>query len=88
MGAGSVAEVDFMQLLRRRARVSGSTLRARPLEEKALVMQRLGRHALPLLADGRLVVPVFETFPLAEAQAGYDRFTEGGKVGKIVLTVD
>jgi NADPH:quinone reductase-like Zn-dependent oxidoreductase len=52
------------------------------------VMQRLGRHALPLLADGRLVVPVFETFPLAEAQAGYDRFTEGGKVGKIVLTVD
>jgi NADPH2:quinone reductase len=85
MGAGNVAAIDFMQLLHRRARVGGSTLRTRPLEEKALVMQRLGSHALPLLADGRLVVPVFATFPLAEAQAAYDRFAEGGKLGKIVL---
>jgi NADPH2:quinone reductase len=85
MGGGSVAAIDFMQLLRRRARIGGSTLRSRPLEEKALVMQRLGHHTLPLLAAGRLVVPIFATFPLEEAQAAYDRFAAGGKLGKIVL---
>ncbi len=41
---------------------------------------------LPLLAAGTVRVPVAETFPMAEAQAAYDRFAAGGKLGKIVLT--
>ena len=40
---------------------------------------------LPLLAAGRVRVPVADTFPLAEAEAAYARFAEGGKLGKIVL---
>jgi NADPH:quinone reductase-like Zn-dependent oxidoreductase len=43
------------------------------------------RHVLPLFADGRLRVPVAETFPLERAVEAYDRFAEGGKIGKIVL---
>jgi NADPH:quinone reductase len=85
VGAGSLAEVDFRTLMARRARISASTLRSRPLEEKALVVRRLERHVLPLLAAGRIHVPVAETFPLAEAEAAYDRFAAGGKLGKIVL---
>jgi NADPH:quinone reductase-like Zn-dependent oxidoreductase len=85
VGAGATAEVDFHALMARRARVSASTLRARPLEEKALVVRRLERHVLPLLADGRVRVPVSATFPLEQAQAAYDRFAAGGKLGKIVL---
>jgi NADPH:quinone reductase-like Zn-dependent oxidoreductase len=84
-GAGSRAEVNFGLLMQKRARVHGSTLRARPLEEKALVVQRVGRHALPLVAGGRLTVPVERTFPLADAQAAYDVFAAGGKFGKLVL---
>ena len=43
------------------------------------------RHVLPLFAAGTLRVPVAETFPLERAIEAYDRFAEGGKVGKIVL---
>jgi NADPH:quinone reductase-like Zn-dependent oxidoreductase len=85
VGAGGRAELDFRTLMGRRARVSASTLRSRPLEEKALVVRRLERHVLPLLAEGRVRVPVEQAFPLAEAGAAYARFAAGGKFGKIVL---
>ncbi len=86
-GAGARAEVDFGQLMRRRARISASTLRARPLEEKAIVVQRLERQVVPLLAAGRIGVAVERTFPLDEAEAAYDAFAAGGKFGKLVLLV-
>ena len=71
----------------KRATVRGSTLRARPLEEKAAAMRAVEKEVLPLFERGELDVPVAETFPLDEAEAAYDRFTEGGKLGKIVLTL-
>lgn len=86
-GAGPRAQVDFGQVMRRRARLLGSTLRARSPEEKALVLRLLERHALPLLAAGRVEVPVEASYPLADAPAAYARFAAGGKLGKIVLTV-
>jgi NADPH:quinone reductase-like Zn-dependent oxidoreductase len=43
------------------------------------------RHVLPLFGSGALRVPVAETFALDDAPAAYDRFTAGGKLGKIVL---
>ena len=64
----------------------GSTLRARPLEEKALATRLVERHVLPLVESGAVEVPVAETFALDDAEAAYDRFAEGGKIGKIVLT--
>jgi NADPH:quinone reductase len=69
----------------RRARVLASTLRTRPLEQKADAARRVEHQTLPLLADGRLRVPVAATFPLERAQEAYDRFTAGGKLGKLVL---
>ena len=45
----------------------------------------LERSVLPLLASGAVHVPIAAEFPLEEAVAAYDRFTEGGKFGKIVL---
>ena len=84
-GAGASAEVNFGLLMRKRARIHGSTLRARSTEEKEDVIRRLEGHALPLLADGRLTVPVEETFPLERAQEAYERFAAGGKFGKLVI---
>ena len=85
VGAGATVELDLRKLMTRRARVLASSLRSRPLEQKADAARRVEHQALPLLADGRLRIPVAATFPLDQAQEAYDRFTAGGKLGKLVL---
>jgi NADPH:quinone reductase-like Zn-dependent oxidoreductase len=87
LALGAKAELNLLALMAKRARIHGSTLRARPLEEKALAARALEREVLSLFAAGALQVPVAETFPLDDVAAAYDRFAEGGKIGKIVLTV-
>jgi NADPH2:quinone reductase len=86
VGAGFKSEVNLLALMGKRATLRASTLRARPLEEKAQTARLMERHVLPLVATGALQVPVAETFALDEAPAAYDRFTGGGKLGKIVIT--
>jgi NADPH:quinone reductase-like Zn-dependent oxidoreductase len=49
-------------------------------------MRRVEAEVLPLFESGALTVPVAAAFPLAEADAAYERFTAGAKLGKIVLT--
>jgi NADPH2:quinone reductase len=87
VGAGNKSELNLLALMGKRARIHGSTLRARPLEEKALVARLVEHEVLPLFDSGRLSVPVAETFPLQDALAAYDRFAGGGKLGKIVITI-
>ena len=87
VGAGAQGELHLGALMMKRARIYGSTLRARPLEEKALTARAVERSVLPLLASGALRVPIAATFPLQEAPAAYERFQAGGKLGKIVLEV-
>ena len=88
VGAGATAELNLLALMGKRARIHGSTLRARPLEEKAEAMRRVERHVLPLIEQRTVTVPVAATFPLAEVGAAYDRFAAGGKFGKIVLLME
>ena len=85
VGAGATVELDLHKLMTRRSRVLASNLRSRPLEQKADAARRVEHQALPLVAAGRLRVPVAATFPLADAQEAYDRFAAGGKLGKLVL---
>jgi NADPH:quinone reductase len=87
VAAGAKSELNLLALMGKRARIHGSTLRARPLEEKALVARRLEHEVLALFESGVLRVPIAETFPLAQAAAAYERFAAGGKLGKIVLTM-
>ena len=86
VGGGAKAELNLLGLMGKRGRIMASTLRARPLEEKADTARRVEKHVLPLIEGGAVTVPVADTFPLDEAEAAYDRFAEGGKFGKIVLT--
>jgi NADPH2:quinone reductase len=88
IGAGAKGEVNLRDLMTKRATLRASMLRARPLEEKAGATRAMERHVLPLFEAGALRVPVAETFPLERAAEAYDRFAEGGKVGKIVLVTD
>jgi NADPH:quinone reductase-like Zn-dependent oxidoreductase len=85
VGAGAKAELNLLALMGKRARVMGSTLRARPLEEKAATARAMERHVLPMLAAGRLRVPVAATYPLDAVHEAYERFAAGAKLGKVVL---
>jgi putative PIG3 family NAD(P)H quinone oxidoreductase len=84
-GAGATAEINLGMVMMKRARIHGSTLRARPLELKALATRAVERSALPALASGEITVPIADTFPLKRVAEAYDRFRAGGKLGKIVL---
>jgi NADPH2:quinone reductase len=85
IGAGAKAELNLGLLMGKRGRILGSTLRPRPLEEKALAARAVERSVLPLLASGAVKVPIAARYPLTDAEAAYEHFTAGGKLGKIVL---
>jgi NADPH:quinone reductase len=92
VGAGASAEINLLALMAARGRIHGSTLRTRSLEEKAVAARLVEAHVLPFFGDGssdaQLQVPVAATYPMSDAEAAYDRFAAGGKVGKIVLVRD
>jgi putative PIG3 family NAD(P)H quinone oxidoreductase len=87
VGAGPKAEINLLALMGKRATLRGSTLRARPLEEKALAMRAVEREVLPLFGTRALRVPVAASYPLDEVEQAYERFEAGAKLGKVVLTV-
>lgn len=84
-GAGARIELNLRTLMARRARLLGSTLRSRPLEQKADAARQVEAHVLPAVAAGRVRVPVAAIYPLDEVERAYERFQAGGKLGKIVL---
>jgi NADPH2:quinone reductase len=83
--AGATGEINLGLLMMKRARIHGSTLRARPLEQKALTARAVERSVLPALAAGTITVPIAESFVLDRAGDAYERFQAGGKLGKIIL---
>jgi NADPH:quinone reductase-like Zn-dependent oxidoreductase len=85
VGSGAQIELNLLQLMGARARIGGATLRGRTRREKANVAAGVAAHVVPLLASGRLAVPVCATYPMAEATAAYERFGAGSKLGKVVL---
>jgi NADPH:quinone reductase len=85
IGAGAKAEIDLRVMMGKRARIHSSTLRPRPLEEKALTARAVERSVLPFLASGAISVPVADAFPLQRAADAYERFGGGGKLGKVML---
>jgi NADPH:quinone reductase len=87
IGAGAKAELNLAVLMGRRGSLHGSTLRARPLEQKALAMRLVEREVLPLFERGELAVPVAASFALDDVEAAYARFEAGGNLGKVVLII-
>ncbi|HEX8158514.1 MAG TPA: zinc-binding dehydrogenase [Solirubrobacteraceae bacterium] len=85
IGAGAKGELNLAQLMAKRGSILASTLRARPLEEKAATARAMEREVLPQFERGAVHVPVAETFRLEDVAAAYERFAAGGKLGKIIL---
>jgi NADPH2:quinone reductase len=85
---GSTVEADFMPMMTKRLTLTGSTLRPRSAEIKAVIARALGTHVWPLIESGDIRPLIAASFPLAEAASAH-RLMEGSThIGKIVLTVD
>jgi putative PIG3 family NAD(P)H quinone oxidoreductase len=84
---GTTAELDLSVLLAKRAAVIGTTLRARPTEEKSTIMDGVRSNVWPLVASGAVKTIVDKTFPLAQAAAAHAYFDSGSHVGKVLLTL-
>jgi putative PIG3 family NAD(P)H quinone oxidoreductase len=80
-----MAAVDLRRILGRRLTLTGSTLRARSVEEKGRIAEALRREVWPLLAAGRVKPLVAATFPLADAAAAHRLMESSTHIGKIVL---
>jgi NADPH:quinone reductase-like Zn-dependent oxidoreductase len=85
VGAGAKVEFNLLSLMASRSTIGGAMLRARTVGEKSGVARVVEEHVVPLLADGRITVPVAERIPMERASEAYERFSAGGKFGKIVL---
>ena len=84
---GPKATINMAKVMTRRLMLTGSTLRARSDEFKALLADEIYNHAWPLFEDG-VIAPVMDrSFPLAEAGAAQARMEAGDHIGKIVLEV-
>ncbi len=82
---GMKAEMNLGLVLRKRVTWRGSVLRARPLEEKAVLAQRFARELLPLFVSGRLRPVIDEVMPMDEIVAAHRRMESNQTFGKLVL---
>jgi putative PIG3 family NAD(P)H quinone oxidoreductase len=84
---GSRAELDLGLLLRKRAAVIATSLRARPAAEKATIVAAVREHVWPLVEDDVVRPVVHATMPLADAGAAHELLEASTHVGKVLLTV-
>ena len=84
---GAVTEINLALLMGKRARVVGSTLRARPISEKAAVMDQLAKNVWPGLESGAIKPIIEAEFPIQQVAEAHALMASNNTVGKIVLTV-
>lgn len=87
MQGGVKAELNIGLLLGKRAAISATSLRARPLGEKASIVAAVREHVWPLLAAGHVRPVVDRGLPMSEAGAAHRVVEESGHVGKVLLVV-
>ena len=85
--AGPRVSLTLTPILQRRLTITGSTLRARTVEEKGALARDVERHVWPLLASGRVAPVIDRTYPLTEAAEAHRRLESSAHIGKIVLVV-
>jgi putative PIG3 family NAD(P)H quinone oxidoreductase len=83
---GRQAELDLGMLLAKRAAVLATSLRARPLEEKAAIVAAVREHVWPLVAAGDVRPVVDRSYPMSEAAEAHRYIDSGEHVGKVLLT--
>jgi putative PIG3 family NAD(P)H quinone oxidoreductase len=82
---GARAEIDLGVLMRKRITIYASTLRARPVPEKTVIVSAVRDQVWPLVASGQVAPVIDRTLPLAEAAQAHRLIEDGGHVGKVLL---
>ncbi len=85
---GSQATIDLRAVMSKRLLITGSTLRSRPIEEKALLATAVEQNLWPLFEAGRLHPAVSKVFSLAQASQAHEFMDSGKHIGKLVLEID
>jgi putative PIG3 family NAD(P)H quinone oxidoreductase len=88
MMGGAKGELDISALLKKRAAVLATTLRARPTEEKAAICTSVVEHVWPLISEGKVRSFVHEEMPLEEVARAHELMESGSHSGKILLTIN
>lgn len=82
---GAKAELNLGALMAKRARIIGTTLRARPAEQKARIVEEVRRRTLPLLESGALDLAIDRRFTFDDVRSAHEYFDSGNHTGKIVV---
>jgi len=84
---GVKAELNIQTIMQRRLTITGSTLRARPIADKAAIAHAVHTHVWPLLESGAVKPIVYATFALGDAAAAHRLMESSAHIGKLVLTL-
>lgn len=84
---GARTEIDWQTILHKRLTLTGSTLRSRPVRQKADIGAAVLNNVWPLLAAGKVKPVIHGTFPLAEAAAAHRLMESSVHTGKIMLQI-
>jgi NADPH2:quinone reductase len=84
---GPKTEINLLGLMQKRAILTGSTLRPRPVADKAAIAAALKSHAWPLIEAGKVKPVIERSFPLAEASEAHRLMESSAHIGKILLVV-
>jgi putative PIG3 family NAD(P)H quinone oxidoreductase len=82
---GIKAELNIATLLGKRAAISATSLRARPLGEKAAIVAAVREHVWPLIEAGQIRPVVDRELPMSEAAAAHQVLEDSGHIGKVLL---
>jgi len=85
---GTKAEIDYSEVMRKRLRIMGTSLRIRSMEEKAIATQLFAQHVVPLLASGEVRPVIDSVFKIDDVRAAHQRLESNETFGKVVLTID
>ncbi len=87
VGGGSKVELDLLNVMAKRAVITGSTLRARSRKEKADVIARVNETLVPWWDEGKLRVPSAGRFNFEDINRAYNFFAKPGKFGKVIVSI-
>lgn len=85
---GAKAELNLGAVMMKRLTITGSTLRARPVADKALIAQALRKTVWPLLEAGKIRPVIHRIFPMAEAATAHALMESNRHIGKILLQIE
>ena len=85
---GRHVSLDILQMMVKRVKIMGSTLRARSVEFKSALAEEVQKHVWPLIEQDRFKPIIHEVLPLEEAARAHEIMESSQHIGKLILTTE